>query len=122
MSRRCSAASLGRSDWYRYMLDLFAAYDFLVLPSAQVFPFSAELDWPKAVNGREMDTYHRWMEVVIDPTLAGLPVAAMPAGFSAEGLPAGIQIIGRPRGDRQVLSAAAAYERATDWLGRHPQI
>jgi amidase len=116
------AASLGRSDWYRYMLDLFAAYDFLILPSAQVFPFSAGLDWPKAVNGREMDTYHRWMEVVIGPTLAGLPVAAMPAGFSAEGLPAGIQIIGRPRGDRQVLSAAAAYERATDWLGRHPQI
>ncbi len=116
------AASLGRSDWYRYMLDLFAAYDFLILPSAQVFPFAAELDWPKAVNGREMDTYHRWMEVVIGPTLAGLPVAAMPAGFSAEGLPAGIQIIGRPRGDRQVLSAAAAYERATDWLGRHPQI
>ena len=116
------AASLGRSDWYRYMLDLFASFDFLVLPSAQVFPFSAELDWPKAVNGREMDTYHRWMEVVIGPTLAGLPVAAMPAGFSAEGLPAGIQIIGRPRGDRQVLSAATAYERATDWLARHPQI
>jgi amidase len=35
-------------------------------------------------TGRAMDTYHRWMEVVIGPTLAGLPVAAMPAGFGVQ--------------------------------------
>ena len=115
------AASLGRSDWHRYVASLFERYDFLILPSAQVFPFAAEIDWPKAIDGRAMDTYHRWMEVVIGPTLAGLPVAAMPAGFSADGLPGGIQIIGPARADRAVLSVAAAYEKATDWLGRHPQ-
>ncbi|UDF28950.1 UNVERIFIED_ORG: amidase [Roseateles sp. XES5] len=115
------AASLGRSDWQRHVAGLFERYDFLILPSAQVFPFAAELDWPKEIAGRTMDTYHRWMEVVIGPTLAGLPVAAMPAGFGPTGLPAGIQIIGPARADRDVLSAAAAYEKATDWLGRHPQ-
>ncbi|WPE20624.1 amidase [Shinella zoogloeoides] len=115
------AASLGRSDWHRHVAGLFETYDFLILPAAQVFPFDAELDWPKAIDGRTMDTYHRWMEVVIGPTLAGLPVAAMPAGFGANGLPAGIQIIGRARGDRDVLAAAAAYERATDWLARYPE-
>lgn len=115
------AASLGRSDWLRHVMGLFDRYDFLILPSAQVFPFAAEIDWPKTIAGRAMDTYHRWMEVVIGPTLAGLPVAAMPAGFDASGLPAGIQIIGRPRADRDVLAAAARYETATDWLSRHPQ-
>lgn len=115
------AASLGRSDWYRYVSDLFETYDFLILPSAQVFPFDAGLDWPKEIAGCTMDTYHRWMEVVIGPTLAGLPAAAMPAGFGTAGLPAGIQIIGRARADRDVLAAAAAYEKATDWLARHPQ-
>ncbi|MGQ3295230.1 MAG: amidase family protein, partial [Shinella sp.] len=115
------AASLARSDWHRHVAGLFETYDFLILPSAQVFPFDAELDWPKAIDGRAMDTYHRWMEVVIGPTLAGLPVAAMPAGFGANGLPAGIQIIGRARADRDVLAAAASYEKATDWLGQHPQ-
>lgn len=114
-------ASLGRSEWYRYVAGLFERYDFLVLPSAQVFPFDAALDWPKSIDGRSMDTYHRWMEVVIGPTLAGLPVAAMPAGFGANGLPAGIQIIGRARADQDVLSMAARYEKATDWLDRHPQ-
>lgn len=115
------AASLVRSDWYRHVAALFEAHDFLVLPSAQVFPFDAGLDWPKVIAGRAMDTYHRWMEVVVGPTMAGLPVAAMPAGFGEAGLPAGIQIIGRPRADRDVLVAAASYERATDWLGRRPQ-
>jgi amidase len=116
------AASLARSDWYRYVTGLFARFDFLIAPSAQVFPFDAGLTWPKTIAGRHMDTYHRWMEVVIGPTMAGLPVAAMPAGFSGDGLPGGIQIIGPPRADGEVLSMASAYEKATDWLARHPQI
>ena len=116
------AASVIRSDWYRHVLTLFDRYDFLVLPSAQVFPFDAELHWPVEIAGRRMDTYHRWMEVVIGPTMAGLPVAAMPAGFATHGLPAGIQIIGRPRADRAVLEMAMAYEGATDWLGRMPNL
>lgn len=116
------AASVIRSDWYRYLLGLFETHDVLILPSAQVFPFAADLAWPREIAGRTMDTYHRWMEVVIGPTMAGLPVAAMPAGFGAAGLPAGIQIIGRPRADRAVLQIAAAYEARTDWPSREPSV
>ncbi|MGV3548211.1 amidase [Rhizobium sp.] len=115
------AASVIRSDWYRHVLDLFERYDFLILPSAQVFPFDAEQHWPKEIAGRGMDTYHRWMEVVIGPSMIGLPVAALPAGFGADGLPAGIQIIGPPRADRRVLEIALTYEHATDWLARTPE-
>jgi amidase len=116
------AASLIRSDWHRHTLGLFERFDFLVLPSAQVFPFDAETHWPAEIDGRMMDTYHRWMEVVIGPTMAGLPVAAMPAGFSATGLPTGIQIIGPPRADRAVLNMAAAYESRIDWLKQLPAL
>ncbi len=117
-----AAASAIRSDWYRYMLALFERYEFLVLPAAQVFPFDVTMHWPQAIAGRAMDTYHRWMEVVIGPTMAGLPVAAMPAGFGPEGLPAGIQIIGPPRADRAVLQVAASYEAHTGWAARLPAI
>ncbi|WP_269433042.1 amidase, partial [Colwellia sp. TT2012] len=57
-------ASLARSDWYRALAKLFERYDFLLLPSAQVFPFDAQQPWPRVVGGQTMDTYHRWMEVV----------------------------------------------------------
>ncbi|MGC8383924.1 amidase [Pseudomonas aeruginosa] len=44
-------ASLDRSDWYRALARLFERYDFLLLPSAQVFPFDAETAWPRQVAG-----------------------------------------------------------------------
>ena len=113
-------ASVERTAWYQHALTLFERYDFLALPTAQVFPFDVNVHWPKEVAGRAMDTYHRWMEVVIGPTLAGLPAISVPVGFSANGLPMGMQLVGRPRGDFELLQLAHAYEQATDWAKRVP--
>ena len=91
----------------------------LVLPSAQVWPFPAEWRWPQAINGRAMDTYHRWMEVVIPVSLIGLPALSVPVGFGAQGLPMGMQIW--PVGaDARVLAMGQAYHLATDWPGNGP--
>ena len=106
------SASIERSAFYQHMLTLFERYDFLALPSAQVWPFDARLRWPADIAGRAMDTYHRWMEVTIYATFAGLPCICVPAGFSTEGMPMGLQLIGRPRADKAVLQFAAAYEQA----------
>jgi amidase len=113
-------ASAVRTAWYQAMLKLFERFDYLIAPAAQVFPFDADIPWPREIAGRHMDTYHRWMEVVIGPSMAGLPVAALPAGFSSSGLPNGFQLIGPPRADASVLSLAAAYEASTDFLDRMP--
>jgi amidase len=67
-----------------------------------------------------MDTYHRWMEVVIGGTMAGLPVIAVPAGFSAQGLPMGLQIMGQPRADLEVLQLAHAWHEAVPFANRRP--
>ena len=113
-------ASINRSDWYRALGKLFERYDFLLLPTAQVFPFDAQQAWPRLVAGREMDTYHRWMEVVIGPTLAGLPSMNVPVGFNPQGLPMGLQIIGPAQADRAVLQLAYAHEQLTRWVQRRP--
>ncbi|MBO9643756.1 MAG: amidase, partial [Pseudacidovorax sp.] len=102
-----------RSDWYRGFCSMFDTLDFLVLPSTQVFPFSAEQPWPRDVGGVRMDTYHRWQENMLPATLAGAPAISLPAGFHAGGLPFGLQIIAKPHGDRQLLALARQYERAT---------
>lgn len=117
------AASAARTRFYRHMVGLFDRVDLLALPSAQVWPFPAEWHWPREVAGRTMDTYHRWMEVVIYATLAGLPAISVPAGFDERDLPMGLQLIGRPLADRAVLEAAAAYESCIgDWLARRPAL
>jgi amidase len=113
-------ASVIRSRWYARLAELFGRFDALALPAAQVWPFPAEWRWPEAVAGRAMDSYHRWMEVVVPVSLAGLPCLALPAGFGAEGLPTGLQLFG-PRGaDRRILQLGQAYHRCTDWPALRP--
>lgn len=102
-----------RTAWYQELVRLFEQFDFLVMPTTQIFPFEAELHWPKDVAGKPMDTYHRWMQSVIPVTMTGLPTLGAPAGFSAAGLPAGIQIIGPTQTDFSVLQVGHAYDLAS---------
>lgn len=115
-------ASALRSAWLRRAVELFATFDALVLPTAQLFPFDLALPWPDAIAGRAMDSYHRWMEVVVPASLLGLPTLAVPCGFDARGLPMGLQIIGAPGRDMEVLQLGQAWHRATDWPVRRPPV
>ena len=114
-------ASAARTRYYQSMIDLFESFDVLAIPTAQVWPFDIKERWPQNIAGRSMDTYHRWMEVVIYPTFAGLPAISVPAGFNPQGLPMGLQLIGKPKGDFELLQVAHAYEMATqDLIQKHP--
>ena len=115
------SASASRTRFYLSMLQLFEKFDVLAIPVAQVWPFDVSLRWPQNVAGRTMDTYHRWMEVVIYATLAGLPSISVPAGFGANGLPMGLALIGKPQGDWDLLKLAHAYEMANqDLIAKRP--
>lgn len=120
------AASVTRSAWYQALLKLFGSFDYLVLPTAQLFPFEAGRHWPDQIAGRRMDSYHRWMEVVIPASLAGAPTLAVPSGFgpqgAAQGLPMGLQIIAAPGRDRALLELGHAYDLAQPFTARKPPI
>ncbi len=113
-------AMAARSAWYQALRALFRTCDYLVLPSAQVFAFDIHTHWPQQINGTAMDTYHRWMEVVVPGTMSGCPVAGVPVGFNAGGQAMGMQIIGKAQADLAVLQLAFAYEQATQWVDRCP--
>lgn len=115
-------ANVIRNNWYTELDRMFETYDFLVLPTAQVFPYSKEVHWPKEINGQPMDTYHRWMEVVILGSLGGIPVVNVPVGFDAKGRPMGMQIMGRFGDDKKVLEFALAYEQNTNHLSKRPTL
>ena len=100
------------------MRTIFEKYDFLIAPAGQVFPFDATINWPREVGGKTMDTYHRWMEVMIPITMSGCPALSVPAGFNDAGLPMGIQIVGPNHGEMSCLQLAYAYDRATGWVNK----
>ena len=109
-----------RLAWLAAARQLLGQYDAVILPSTQVWPFDIAAGFPMQIGDRAMDSYHRWMEVVVPASLAGLPALALPAGFGAGGLPAGVQMIGAPGADGLLMALGRAYHDATDWPGKTP--
>ncbi|MEU5046298.1 amidase [Streptomyces griseorubiginosus] len=104
---------------------VFADFDLLVTPTTPfpAFPHAGDTGGPATLNGQPLANpgwhLHRLTE---SPSHAGLPAVSVPCGFTSEGLPVGLQIIGPQYADGAVISAAARYERSTDWGSRHPAL
>jgi amidase len=111
-----------RSEVFATVAELLERFDVLVAPTAQVVPFPVELEYPTEVAGVAMPHYLGWMRVCSRITVSAHPVAAVPAGFTADGLPVGMQLVGRYRGDRRLLDIAAAWEAASGLTRRHPEL
>jgi aspartyl-tRNA(Asn)/glutamyl-tRNA(Gln) amidotransferase subunit A len=93
----------------------FEKYDALVTPTSPSVPFKIgeKLDDPLQMYLSDVFT--------IPVNIAGLPAITIPAGFD-NGLPIGMQLIGKPFGEEAILKTAYAYEQATDWHKRRPDI
>jgi len=93
----------------------FEKYDALVTPTSPTTPFKIgeKVDDPLQMYLSDVCT--------LPINIAGLPAISIPAGF-ANGLPIGMQIIGKPFSEETLLRIAYAYEQATEWHERRPQI
>jgi len=58
----------------------------------------------------------------ISVNLAGIPGISIPCGFTGDGLPVGLQILGRHFDEERILQVAYAYEQATEWHKKRPEI
>ena len=115
-------SELQRTVIYRRISRFFEEHDALIIPSAQVPPFDATLDWVSEINGVNMPTYIDWMAVCCMISVTGLPAISVPGGFTQNGLPIGVQIVGKPRGDLELLRVAHAFEAATEHGLRGPNL
>lgn len=113
-------ASVIRTNWFKAAAKLFETYDALMLPTAQTWPFPVEWTYPETIANKKMDTYHRWMEIVVPVSLIGLPCLNLPIGFGEAGLPAGVQLFG-PRGsDTRMLQIGQHWHMATNFTAKKP--
>jgi aspartyl-tRNA(Asn)/glutamyl-tRNA(Gln) amidotransferase subunit A len=93
----------------------FARVDLIVAPTTPNVAFR---------HGEKEDPLSMYLNDVftIPGNLSGIPGVSVPCGFSGAGLPIGLQILGRPLDEARVLRAAYAYEKATAWRARQPEL
>jgi len=105
----------------RAVAEVFSTVDLLVTPTTPILPQTVEdalsnptVPAPGGVapslrNTQPFDIY-------------GLPTISIPCGFSRAGLPVGLQISGPRLGESRVLALAHAFEQATEWHRRTPDV
>lgn len=82
----------------------------------------SSLELPCAIDDEsQIDrTYDRQARTPFNVT--GMPALSIPIGFSHTGLPIGLQIVGPAFSERTIYRVAQAYEAATDWHLRRPNL
>ena len=103
-------ALVWRSLWENEVNSIFKKYDYLAMPVAQVYPFNKDIPYPSSINGKQMETYHQWMDIVVLSSILGLPTISVPVGLNSNGLPMGMQIIGKRKSDIDLIAFAKKYE------------
>ena len=94
----------------------FEDVDVLVAPTAPTTAFKAGDKTTDPLSMYLLDL------MTIPVNLAGLPGMSIPCGFDRQGLPIGLQLIGNVLREDVLFHTAHAYEQATEWHKKHPEI
>lgn len=114
------SAERSRAKIFNNMVRFFETHDILACPTVAVPPYPVEERFPTKIGDQELTSYIDWMYLTFVITLTGCPAISVPCGFTSEGLPVGLQLIGRPKGDFDLISAAALLEQALDLSAQLP--
>ena len=98
----------------------FETVDLLITPTACVpsFAIADLLADPNTLREKELLTLRNTRPF----NMLGLPTVSVPCGFTRADLPIGMQITGPPGGEATVLRLAYAYEQASEWRKRKPNL
>ncbi|MGV0777699.1 amidase [Mycolicibacterium elephantis] len=94
-------------------------YDVLVTPTLPLPAFAVGRDVP---DGWPSPDWASWTPYTYPFNMTQQPALSVPCGFTAAGLPVGLQIVGSRHADAMVLRVGRAYEAATDWHRRTPEL
>ena len=94
----------------------FEEVDVLISPTAPTTAFKA--------GEKTSDPLSMYLSdlMTIPVNLAGLPGINVPCGFDAAGLPIGMQLISNVLREDLLFHVAHAYEQATEWHKKQPQL
>ena len=94
----------------------FEDVDVLVAPTAPTTAFKAGDKTTDPLSMYLLDL------MTIPVNLAGLPGISIPCGFDSQGLPIGLQLISNVLREDLLFHVAHAYEQATEWHEKSPEL
>lgn len=94
----------------------FRRFDILLGPTSPATAFR--------LGEKSSDPLSMYLEDVftVPANLAGIPAISIPCGFDSTDLPIGLHLQAATFQEHRLMEVAAAYQRATDWHKRSPQI
>ena len=104
-----------------FVTEVFDAIDVLIAPTIPEPPPALEVAKAGTADDR-VARMGRFSRLTRPFNALGLPVVSVPTGFSADGRPIGMQLVGRPFAEATLLALAHAYEQATPWAARRPNL
>lgn len=128
-----AAARTMRAEFTRQLTAVLAGVDAIACPSGGVptFPITQETQYGSleafqaamdAVSAASNPPLKDRFVFTIPMNLAGTPAICIPSGFSSERVPYSIQFFGRHLSEPVLCRIAHAYEQATSWHSRHPNL
>ena len=100
------------------LTEILGGVDALLCPS---WPEPAPLIAPDESEAENIGGGHR-LKFTAPYNFSGHPTLSVPCGFNADGLPLSLQLVGRRLSEGVLLRLGHAYEQATDWHNRHPEL
>jgi aspartyl-tRNA(Asn)/glutamyl-tRNA(Gln) amidotransferase subunit A len=121
-----NAAAYVRSKWNLELLrrtvdDAFTDFDVLITPTERILPPLLK----DLLRAQRDNTPSSLTEAVANTSpydVYGIPAVSVPCGFSKSGLPIGMTIAGPRFSEGKILALARAFEQATEWHKRRPDL
>ncbi len=95
--------------------EIFSRAQLIVTPTTPTVAFE---------QGAVSDPYEMYLNDIftIPANIAGLPALSQPAGFGRDGMPVGLQFMANSWDEATLFRGAYAYQQASDWHTRHPEL
>lgn len=106
----------------REILQVLAECDALVCPTHLNPPGRIDATHDRADTPQDMEKALLRRISTYPFSMANIPALAIPMGYTTNGLPLSLQIGARPYDESSMFRVAHAFERATPWHTRHPDL
>lgn len=114
------AAEQQRGALQRRFAAFFLQYDFLLLPSASVMPFTHDTGEVLEIDGQPLASVIDYLAITFIISLSGCPALSLPYWVPGRALPFGLQIVAAPGRDYDLLAFAETLESRPDFGYRAP--